>query len=500
MNRVLFVASAVSYFREMAPVVWHFADQGWQVRVLLGSSGAISDDVVSQCCARGIVVDITPPNVGYGSAEALVASSQPAREPNFVTESVLWKRIRGAIRSTGLGRFRTIPDEWLRMRRVRRYADEFIANAQPDVVFQGPYHSVGQIDNGIARSCCQRNIRRYCLPNSGYLGGKILSVGRSTHLKTGMASSSILTDNNWINRLFAQLTPSWISRLPDGRRAFYWDPLLVLTSRISGLFFDRLWTKPAVDFDRVFVFSEYSASLLKDDAYPMEKVIISGQPLLDSVWARSLNHDGQKQIFAYLRLSPGTPFLLVNIEPSAEHLYCDWERHLSNVRAVLNAVSRHGIPVVLSLHPLCDGRRYTFAEEEYGAFICRNFKIHDLYPLCLLSISFPCSTNLLAEVFKKPLIIYDFFGLTSANADSAFIHALPGAAVATSGAALADFVSKMVAQIPHHIEVIPPSRSACSAIFDTIMDDLSAGINVGARPLLQPPLIQSVEQTGAQSF
>ena len=95
-----------------------------------------------------------------------------------------------------------------------------------------------------------------------------------------------------------------------------------------------------------------------------------------------------------------------------------------------NAVSGHGVPVVLSLHPLCDAARYDFAEDKYGVFICRDYKIHELYPFCAFSISFPCSTNLLASMFKKPLVIYDFFGLTNTNADSALMHALPGACIA----------------------------------------------------------------------
>src|SRR3979409_1442786 len=67
MRRALFVASGTSYFREMAPVVWNFADKGGEVRVLLGSVSPLSEDAVAECQARGIRADIAPLAVGYGS-------------------------------------------------------------------------------------------------------------------------------------------------------------------------------------------------------------------------------------------------------------------------------------------------------------------------------------------------------------------------------------------------------------------------------------------------
>jgi hypothetical protein len=485
MRRALFVASAVSYFREMAPVVWHFAENDWEVRVLLGSVSPLSDDVVAECRARGIRADIVPLAVGYGSEVGKAPESPRAQalQPFAAQsrlQSALWRWARDAVRRTRLNRFLAVPSHWIRMRRIRRYADTFIDDAQPDVVFQGPYHSVGQIDNGIARACVRRNIPRYCLPNSGYLGGKILEVGRSVHIKTGMASAAILTDYDWVNRVFARLFPSWTCHMADGRRAFYWDPVFVFMAWINGLFFDRLWQKPSVDFKRVFAFSDYSSELLRTGGYPMEKVVVSGEPLLDSVWLRSSDPDAQRTLYSYLKLAPGTPFLLVNIEPSAEHCYCDWDRHWAFFGGMMNAVSCHGMPVILSLHPLCDAARYDFAKEKYGVFICRDFKIHELYPFCAISISFPCSTNLLASMFKKPLVIYDFFGLTDTNADSALMHALPGACIAADGTTLAAIVSGLVAHATHRMEVTPPARLACKTIFETIMADIAHGRSAGS--------------------
>jgi hypothetical protein len=481
MRRVLFVASGVSYFREMAPVIWHFAATGWEVRVLFGSTSPITRGSVAECRAHGIRADVAPSSVGYGSddgpddAAAMSAHApQPPSPPASKSRPTQWNLVRRAGRWARLTRFINLRSDFVRMQHIRRYTETFVREADPDVVFQGAYHSVGEIDNGIACACDRRNIPRYCLPNSGYVGGRIMTVARAVHIKTGMASTALLTDHDWVNRMFAWLFPSWPSRIADGRYAFPWDPVYMFVAWINRLFFDRVWMKPAVDFKRVFVFSDYSADLLRADGYPMDKVVVSGEPLLDDVWRRVGDAEGQRKLYDYLKLAPGTPFLLVNIEPAAEHSYCDWDRHWAFFHELMNAVVGHGMPVVLSLHPLCDAARYDFVEQKYGVFICRDVKIHELYPFCGLSISFPCSTNLLASIFKKSLVIYDFFRLTDADPDSTFVHALPGAHIAADGAALAAIVTELAtAAFRQRVQIAAPDRLACDTVTNTVAADLA---------------------------
>jgi len=488
MTRVLFVASAVSYFREMAPAVWHFADNGWEVRVLLGSVSPLSDTVVADCSERKIRADVVPANVGYGAEvvepqDAAVPESKPsvlaAKQP---ASPSLPGWLRAAARWSRLGRFLRIPMDFARMCRIRRFSDRYIAELKPDAVFQGAYHSVGQIDNGIAQACKAHGIPRYCLPNSGYVGARIMPVGRRSHLDTGMASEGILVGYDWVNRLLARIFPDWTCTLRDGRRIFYWDPVFVFVAWLNGLFFERLWMKPAIDYQRVFVFSDYSAGLLRDDGYPMDKVLVAGQPLLDSVWERSADKAQQETLYRYLKLAPGTPFLLVNVEPSAEHSYCSWERHWDNFNTVMQVVTSHDTPVVLSLHPLCDAPRYEFAAEKYGAFICKDYKIHDLYPFCGISISFPCSTNLLAETFRKPLIIFDFHGQTTADEDSRFVHALPGATLTYDESGLSEAIAAVKKEGLREAATVRPARLASEVIFDTVAGDLGESRGAATQP------------------
>ena len=56
-----------------------------------------------------------------------------------------------------------------------------------------------------------------------------------------------------------------------------------------------------------------------------------------------------------------------------------------------------------------------FAEQKYGVKIVDQYRIHELYPFSHVVVSFPCSTNIFSNIFKRNLIIYDYQGLTKSN-------------------------------------------------------------------------------------
>ena len=65
--------------------------------------------------------------------------------------------------------------------------------------------------------------------------------------------------------------------------------------------------------------------MLSDSNYPMEIVKEVGVPLLDQVIKDQENKSARENIFSELGMSCDDPFLLFNVEPSAEHHYLDWK-------------------------------------------------------------------------------------------------------------------------------------------------------------------------------
>jgi hypothetical protein len=248
-----------------------------------------------------------------------------------------------------------------------------------------------------------------------------------------MSPASLAVDYDALNRVVAWFFPHWTLR--RGRQSiFMWDPVRMLAAWSAGLLERNVWQKPSIEMNAVFVFSEFSRQLLVDSAYPMNRVFVVGVPLLDAVIQKASDPSDRAVLYAHLGLRTGDDFVLYNVEPSAEHHYADWDVHWRNFHAMMKAVTSIGMPVVLSLHPLSRLEDYAFAEREYGVKISRERKIYELYPHCRIAVSFACSTNLVAQIFCKPLVIYDFFDMASEHSDRADEFRLPGALVAHSAA------------------------------------------------------------------
>jgi hypothetical protein len=418
MSKALFVVSIYNYHREVQPVVENFVRQGWQVVAAIGWLGHTADEAASAYASLGCEVMRLPKDMAYPGQEASGKQSGVQDEAGK----------RAAARPGVLRRIVTCVRLIQRMWQIRGRIAGVVRRIRPDVVLSGPFHSCGTFDNAFVLECRRRRILHCCYPVSSYHGRKSAILARFNNLAMGMLPQVLKVDcdalNGWMSRLF----PQW-TQTRDGKTIFMWEPMTMLAARLTGLLERDIWQKPSPDFDAVFVFNRFSRGLLESNGFPMDKVVTVGVPLLDAAVARSLDPAARRGMLADIGLREDEPFLLFNVEPAAEHHYCDWDRHWQNFRIMMGIATRQGLPVVLSLHPLCRLEDYLFAETEYGVRIARNWKIHDLYPLCRFVVSFPCSTNLLAETFGKPLAIYDFFGMAQAGSPRAEEFRLPGALV-----------------------------------------------------------------------
>ena len=101
----------------------------------------------------------------------------------------------------------------------------------------------------------------------------------------------------------------------------------IIASRIAGLSDEDGWQKPSVNFDRVFVPTEHSLEFLRQSKYPMERVVLAGMPRMDAVIKSQSDELETQQFFRSIRLPLGAPYIVLNVEPSAEHNYASWDQH-----------------------------------------------------------------------------------------------------------------------------------------------------------------------------
>ena len=443
---VLFVVSIFHYHREALPVVEEFAAAGWRVGVILGWLGDTADEArLTYESLRCEILNLSD-SLKYKGA---IGASGPKRAAHR-RSSILKRLVVAGLCAA-------------RMFKTKRAVAALIRAFSPDVLMFGPFHSCGTFDNAalhVARGC---GIVACSFPVSAYHGRRGSIRGRFNQLRLGMAPPTLWADYDLLNRFAAILFRSWTQER-DGRCVFMFDPVQMLAAKTTGLLDADVWQKPNTQLDRVFVFTDFSKGLLAASEYDLSKVDVVGIPLLDQVIERLSDEPYKRSVFQELDLDENADFILFNVEPSAEHHYCDWDTHWRRFREMMVCASALARPVVLSLHPLCKLEDYLFAEHEFGVRISRRLKIYDLYPYCRLAISFPCSTNILAELFGKPLVVYDYQRLAAPDALTADEFRLPFAQIGHEASEVARLLSLELASREDAKPLAAPSGGASTKI------------------------------------
>jgi hypothetical protein len=427
--KALFSVSIDLYRREQLPVIRHLARNGFEVSVLIGYRGSAAWAFADECRRRGIAVYCAPDSLAYGAFDP-----PPDGEPGETAFAAAAPGGRTAARLRQLGRrlpalLRVPLRALIHGLRARRFSSRVLREIAPDLVFSGPFFSCGKIDDGIARACSDHGIPHFCLPFGPYLGERSKVRARLNQLRTGMIDDRLRADTTPARKALAALRPDWVREV-DGLRLFPHQPLVMLGVWAAGLLPRRPWSHPSDSFDRVFTESEFSRRLLVDGGFAPERVVVVGTPMLDDVIEHLSQPGWAAGMLAQLGLAPGERFVLVNVEPSREHRYATPRQHWGNFEVLMDALGCLTMKKVLSLHPLCALDDYLFVEKRPGYRVSRDHRIVDIYPHCARVVSFPCSTNQFSLVFRKPLLIYDFFGMTKVREGEENHFRIPGAAYA----------------------------------------------------------------------
>lgn len=465
----LFVFSTYSFSREMYPVARYFRQKGWAVHVLIGWDSGWSPEGMSDVCARtceadGFVVHHVPLKLKHRVVQH-GAATVPERSLVEAVKNVGRHRFFSPLR---LARWFAI--NIAENLAVRRFCRGLIATVRPDVMFAGASHSL-RFDAAIALACVESKIPQACIPFSPYLGEKDAVRARFSNIDKGMLPPTLEADYNWLNRLLARNFPGWIRERGD-KRVFMFDPVQMLAARLTGLLPANPWCTPSEMFDAVFVESELSREMLLESNYPPEKIVLTGKPLLDAVFANLEDEAYRAELYWKLNVPLGEPFVLVNVEPSAEHHYSSWEAHWDRYHQLMGCLHKFDVKFVLSLHPLCNPDNYRPLSEKYGFVIADGIKIAELYPYCSFAVSFPCSTNLLAEVFGKRLIMYDFFFMATPNEHGDNNRFIPGASYAHTADELARLIESHLAGAEKKssaARVPQAAEPACEKIYGTVV-------------------------------
>ena len=411
-RRAFFDFSVPAYFNEGFPVLKEFCSAGWTCTVMLewGGRGALA--AAAECRALGCTMIELPdsllyqvetiPQTANEEIEAIASSVQPV-EPKLRRRAFQWI----AKYCPPAGRIIELLWSMLRLMDLRRFGERLVREARPDVVIFGPFNSYGRASNAVFAAAKRSGILMVCIPFAPLMGEPYQILERSESLRRGNIGPIVRADYDLFNRFCGLLFRSW-TRAIGPVRLFHSDPAEVIAGRLAGLNFTDGWQKPSPYFDKVFVPSEHSLHCLRIADYPMERVVLSGVPRMDNI-IRSLGSEAaRREFYNAIHLPFESPFIVLNVEPLAEHKVSTWDEHWRLFRATMSAATSPGMPVVLSLHPLCLPENYAFAEREYGAIVRHSKSIYELTAFSAIVISSICSTLLTTQMLRKPTLVYDY--------------------------------------------------------------------------------------------
>ena len=442
-RRALFIVSVYQFSHESFPLLVRFRDEGFEVHVVAGWSGDSADEYIRRCGDAGFATYRPPSEVRYGDYRFPQGPRPAESAPSRVSPGrALWSHIGLALYDA-----RVVVRALRRFMMIKRFSTELFDKVDPDVVLAGPYHSCGKADEGIAKLAIRRKIPYCCYSVRPYLGERYAISTRFSDADRSRLSSHVVADKDLLNRLLARAFPSW-TRARNGLRLFPFDPRFMLAAKLSGLLPRNPWQQPSELFDLCLVESDLARDLLVESGYDPEKVAVTGKPVLDEVLDHASDPQREAETRLELGLAKDEAFVLCNIEPTAEHDYVSWDEHWRRLRLLMEALTETRLPIVLSLHPLCEPHKYEWIEAEFGFRFAGGRSMLELIPYCAVVVSYPSSINPTVVSLGKPLVIYDFLGSTRDGQPGADFYRIPSAMIVYESTGLGPLVAELARSEP----------------------------------------------------
>jgi hypothetical protein len=226
------------------------------------------------------------------------------------------------------------------------------------------------------------------------------------------------------------LYPGQVYASPSGIFLFY-PPVTTLSLAAMQMLSPNPWQMGGGFSDLVGVLSDAERNHYQQMGVPKEKIVVTGQPSLDSLYQVATNGQGLvSKLSETYCLDFGRKRILCAVPQLAEHGFLSWEQHWQEITFLVSSITQTGAHILLSLHPKSDPERYLFLEKQYGVHILRE-PLRMVLPTAHLFVATFSSTVRWAVLLGIPSVVVDFYGMNYSMYDH-----LPGVLKVTNKAVL----------------------------------------------------------------
>lgn len=196
---------------------------------------------------------------------------------------------------------------------------------------------------------------------------------------------------------------------------FHQEPHVLFALRKLGGLSNNPWSIGCGLSDVVCVDSEMTSKRYGNEGVPREKLRIVGSPEFDVLYKGMGSRSAlRKQLVEKYGLKTDNKIIIIALPQLAEQGVLNWDEHWSEVRCILEQLTRTGLSIIVSLHPRADYEKYIFLEKVFKVFIAVE-PLKNMLPIADAFVAANSSTLVWAILCGVKPFMLDCYGLESSG-------------------------------------------------------------------------------------
>jgi hypothetical protein len=233
-----------------------------------------------------------------------------------------------------------------------------------------------------------------------------------------------------LKRFVARRWPGQVARA-DGRALLFFEPLETCVLALLGILPARPWVIGGSDPEVVCALGEDHRDYLLAGGVAPERIVVTGQPSLDTV-GQTAPAALKKRLIESYHLAPDALVAVCAVPQYGEHHMASWERHWQLTDELFSALAASGAAVLLSLHPKSRRSDYAPVAARHGLALLDE-RLSEVLPAADLLVATFSSTVRWAIGLGIPAFVVD-----AVRTDYRLYGDLPGTTILADHASLAE--------------------------------------------------------------
>lgn len=196
---------------------------------------------------------------------------------------------------------------------------------------------------------------------------------------------------------------------------FHQEPHVLFAMRKLGGLSSNPWNIGCGLSDVVCVDSEMTSMRYRGEGVPAEKLHVIGCPEFDALYGGLVSKSSLRKCnVEKYNLTAKDRIIIIALPQFAEQEILSWDDHWTEIRYILEQLSRTGFSIIISLHPRVEYQKYTFLEKEFK--VCLSVEpLKNILPIADAFVAINSSTLLWAVLCGIKSFVLDFYGLDSSE-------------------------------------------------------------------------------------